>query len=115
MEFKLNIYEKGKIAKTYNATQYDIIFGTVEDFLRIVDIDSFADHKEVSDIDFIKMVTQMITSGMGEIKGIFLEVFEGLTEEDLRHAKVREMVAVLLDLLKYSMAEMLTMASTEKN
>ena len=39
MDLKLNIYEKRKIVKTYTAETYDLMFGTVEDLLNIIDID----------------------------------------------------------------------------
>ena len=40
MDLKLNIYEKRKIVKTYTAETYDLMFGTVEDLLNIIDIDN---------------------------------------------------------------------------
>ena len=40
MDLKLNIYEKRKIVKTYTAETYDLMFGTVEDLLDVIDIDN---------------------------------------------------------------------------
>ena len=33
MELKLNIYNKKNIEKTYSTDTYDLMFGTVEDFI----------------------------------------------------------------------------------
>ena len=38
MDLKLNIYEKRKVIKTYTAETYDLMFGTVEDLLDVMDI-----------------------------------------------------------------------------
>ena len=39
MELKLNIYNKKEIVKTYTAETYDLMFGTVEDLIDLINLD----------------------------------------------------------------------------
>ena len=103
MKFVLNIYEKKKIVKTYEAESYDLMFGTLEDFLKIIDEKMFSDN--VSNIDFAKMGLNVIKNCVGEIKPLLLDVFDGLTEEELRKTKASELIGVIYAIAKYSFAE----------
>ena len=103
MKFVLNIYEKKKIVKTYEAESYDLMFGTLEDFLNIVDEKIFSD--KVSNVDFAKIGLTVIKQCFGEVKPLLMDVFEGLTEEELRHTKTSELIAVIYAIAKYSFAE----------
>ena len=103
MKFVLNIYEKKQIVKTYEAKSYDLMFGTLEDFLKIIDEKMFAE--DVTNIDFAKFGLSMIKQCIGEVKPLLLDVFDGLTEEELRHTKTSELIAVVYAIAKYSFAE----------
>lgn len=91
MEIKLNIYKGKKIEKTYTATSYDLMYGTVEDFINIIDIDKIND--EIA-------VAGMIVKGFGQVKPLLMDVFEGLTEEELKNTKIKELVTVIIELGK---------------
>lgn len=112
MKFVLNIYEKKKVIKTYEADSYDLMFGTLEDFLNIVDENIFADN--ISNVDFAKMGLNVIKQCLGEIKPLLLDVFDGLTEEELRKTKTSELIGVIYAIGMYSFAEIRGMGS-EKN
>ena len=103
MKFVLNIYEKKKIVKTYEAESYDLMFGTLEDFLKIIDEKMFAEN--VTNIDFAKFGLSMIKQCIGEVKPLLLDVFDGLTEEELRRTKTSELIGVVYSIAKYSFAE----------
>ena len=46
---KLNIYGDNKeIVKTYETDSYDLMFGTVEDFVSIIDFDKVDDQTELA-------------------------------------------------------------------
>lgn len=91
MEIKLNIYKGKKIEKTYTATSYDLMYGTVEDFINIIDVDKIND--EIA-------VAGMIVKGFGQVKPLLMDVFEGLTEEELKNTKIKELVTVIIELGK---------------
>lgn len=103
MKFVLNIYEKKKVVKTYEADAYDLMFGTLEDFLNVIDEKMFT--ADISDFDFAKLAVLMVKNCLGEIKPLLFDVFDGLTEDELRHTKASELIAVVLNIAKYAFAE----------
>ncbi|MCI8518667.1 MAG: hypothetical protein HFJ51_00590 [Clostridia bacterium] len=103
MELKLNIYNKKEIKKTYINDTYDLMFGTVEDFLELVKIDEM---KTGSDSEIIMLVGKAIPRGMNTIKSLLKEVFEGITDDELKNTKVKEIINILVDIVKSSIVEM---------
>ena len=99
MNLKLNIYKKREIIKTYESDTYDLLFGTVEDFLGLIDLDKI---KTGSDAEIIKLVGQACIGGMDTIKSLLKDVFEDLTDEDLKNTRVSEIVKVLTQIIRYS-------------
>ena len=100
---KLNIYENKKIIKTYEADAYDLMFGTVEDLIEIVNLDQL---KSGDDVEIIKLVGKTVINGMDVIKPLVKDIFEGLTDEELRNVKVSEIASVLVDVIKFAIAQM---------
>lgn len=111
MDLKLNIYEKKKIVKTYTAETYDLMFGTVEDLIDLIDVDQL---KNGSDIEIIKLVGKIIVSGMGTIKPLLKDIFEGLTDEELKKTKVSEISTALVEIVKFSISQ-ITKGTNGKN
>ena len=112
MKFTLNIYEKKQIVKTYEADSYDLMFGTLEDFLSVIDEKIL--NENISDFDFAKIGVGIVKQSLGQIKPLLLYVFDGLTEEELRKTKAKELIGVILAIAKYSFAEINGIGS-EKN
>lgn len=102
MELKLNIYNKKEIVKTYTNDTYDLMFGTVEDFLELVNVD---DMKTGSDAEIVMLVGKAIPKGMGTIKTLLKDVFDGITDEELKNTKVKEIVKILVNIIKSSVFE----------
>lgn len=96
---KLNVYKNQKeIAKTIEVDNYDIMYGTVEDIFDILDgIENMNDGNEI---------VKVINANRGKLNDLLLDIFgaEGLTKEDLRMVKVKELVPVFIDLFKYVQA-----------
>lgn len=90
---KLNIYAENKmdIAKTYEANDYDLFLGTIEDFIQIVDIDKINDKTEVA---------KMVAKGYTKLKPIIFDVFPGLTEEEYRSVKLSELVQTTIQIAR---------------
>lgn len=99
----LNIYEKKKIAKTYEADSYDLLFGTVEDVANAVDLDSL---QTGSDVEIIQAVGKLVMNSMDTVKELLKDIFDGLTDEEIRKTKVEEIAVVLIDVVKYTFAKM---------
>ena len=106
---KLNIYgkENGKlvIEKTYSADTYTLMFGTMEDVVRLIDVEKLQ-NGDINSPDFIGAVAQILVGSMDVVKPIMFEVFDGLTDEELRKTKVSEIVPIFINIFKYSMNEM---------
>ena len=68
MELKLNIYKGKTIEKTYKAETFDIMFGTVEDLLNIIDLE-----KLNSDTEIAKLIIKVFPL----LKPLLKDVFEG--------------------------------------
>lgn len=103
MELKLNIYKKKEIEKTYTAETYDLMFGTVEDLINIIDLDKL---EKGTDAEIIKLVGSVVMKGMDIIKPLLKDIFEGLTDEELRKTKVSEIATALVEVVKFSITQM---------
>lgn len=91
---KLNIYKNQKeIEKTYEVDAYDIMYGTVEDVFEI--LDGMENMK--TDGEILKLIQQ----NRKKLNKLLQDIFEGLTDEELRHIKIKELVPLFLDLFKY--------------
>jgi len=108
---KLNIYEKKKIIKTYEIDAYDLMFGTVEDVANAIDIDSL---KTGSDVEIIKMVGKLVMTSMDTVKNLLKDIFDGLTDEEIKGTKVSEIATVLVDVVKFTIAQ-LNLGVNQKN
>lgn len=108
---KLNIYKGKKIEKTYEADTYDLMFGTVEDVAEAVNLDQL---KTGSDVEIITMIGKLVLSSMDTVKDLLKDIFEGITDEEIKRTKVKEIAAVLLDVVKFTIAQ-LNLGNNGKN
>lgn len=112
---KLNIYGKvdGKkaIVKTYEAETYDLMFGTVEDVADAVKLDEL---KTGTDVEIIKMVGNLVLHSMDTVKDLLKDVFEGITDEELKNTKIAEIAIVLVDIVKFTLIQ-LNLGNKAKN
>lgn len=91
MELKLNIYAENKIdiRKTHVAKSYDLMLGTVEDIMAIIDVDKMDNNVEL---------TKMIIKGYQQLKPFLFDIFAELTEDDLKYVKVKELIPLFMDI-----------------
>lgn len=99
---KLDVYkfdaETGRtsqteIEKTVTAETYDLMFGTVEDILGLLDA--------IGDTTDADAVLKAITVNWDKLCVLLLDVFPEMTRDDLKHVKVREVVPVIVELFKF--------------
>ena len=100
---KLTIYERKQPVKTYTAETYDLLFGTVEDIADAMNIDNL---KTGADVEIIQMAVSLIRNNMDLVKDLLKDIFDGLTDEEIRKAKVREIAGVLLEVVKFTIAQL---------
>lgn len=108
---KLNIYEKKKIVKTYEAYSYDLMFGTVEDVAEAINLDAL---KTGSDSEILQMAGKLVLNSLDTVKELMMDIFDGLTEEELKKTKISEMAVVLVDVVKFTVKQ-LSLGNNGKN
>ena len=111
MELKLNIYEKKNIVKTYTVETYDLMFGTVEDLLNVIDIDNIQAGDKT---ELVKAIAKILAHSLDVVKPFLKDVFEGLTDAELRNTKLKEIIDVIANIITYSI-EQITKGNNGKN
>lgn len=105
---KLNIFgkdENGKktIVKTYEVREYDLMFGTVEELAREIKLDELTD---INDEKILMTVGKLMITSMNVIKDLLTDMFDGITEDEIKHTTVKEIAAVLIDVVVYTITEL---------
>ena len=96
---KLNIYEKKKIVKTYETDAYDLPWGVVTDVTNAINLDNL---KNGTEEELYQAVgTLLITSG-GMVNEMMKDMFDGLTDEELRKASTPEIIECIIDVVIYT-------------
>ena len=99
---KLNIYEKKSIVKTYEADEYELMFGTVEDMIDAAKLDKI---ESGTDAEIVMAATNLVTTSMDTVKDLLKDVFDGLTDDEIRHTRVSEIVNVIVDVIRYAISQ----------
>lgn len=100
---KLNIYEKKKVVKTYTADSYDLMLGTLEDVSNAVKLDNM---KTGSKAEILSMAMNLVKDSYSTVIDLIKDVFDGITDEELRKTKVIEIVNVLADIVTYTVQQL---------
>ena len=103
MEIKLNIYDGNKIVKTYAANEVNLSFGVIEDILELIDVDKLT--ATTDDVALMKEVIKVIAGAFGQVKTILREMFPNVTEDELKHARMKDIALILIDTFKFAFAE----------
>lgn len=111
MEIKLPVYEKKQIVKTYTAEAYNVMFGTVEDLVGVIDFEKFTTGK---DADLIKGVAMAIPKAFGFIKPLLKDIFDGLTDDEIKHCRVTDIAKVIIAVVKFTTGQIVE-GSDSKN
>ena len=93
---KLNIYEtQSKVAKTYEVEAYDLMYGTVEDIFDIME--------SVGDVTDTEKLLAAVQKNRERLNELLLDIFadQGLTREELRRIKVKELIPLFVDLFTF--------------
>lgn len=105
---KLNIYDKNdktKVEKTLEAEGYELMLGTVEDFMDIIDIDKLGDQKELA---------KMVVMSYSQLKPLIMDIFPELQNDEYRRIKVSELVRLVVQ-IGTAVVENLDLVKSSKN
>lgn len=109
---EIKIWKNQKeVEKTLKCAEYDLMVGTLEDVLKLFkmgDVDS-----EIQKLDE-KTILQIIVKEFDKVIALLHEVFPEMTAEDHRKIKVRELVPFFMDLITYSVEQIMSI-KTRKN
>lgn len=102
MELRLNIYkvENGAkvIEKTYTANDYEIMFGTIEDIIDALELDKI--NGKLSNDALTNIVFKALGKGIPQISSFLQDIFPGLTKEELKKTKVKEIKNIILGVVQ---------------
>lgn len=112
MELKLNVYNKKEIEKTYTTNDYEVMYGTVEDLLDLLDLEALTNTADQDSL--ITALSRLLNSRQEVINPLLMDIFEGLTAEELRRVKAREVLEVIVGLAGFSLEQLRGLAFRRK-
>lgn len=112
MELKLNIYEHGKIVKTYTAKDFTLTTGICEDVLNLVDIDKLSGYmgdEQKLGIEIVKIVAKLFP----QFRPFLQDIFEGLTDAEFKQTSIKEVGQIIIQIVKYTVSELYNVGTTK--
>lgn len=107
MTLELNIYNGANIVKTYTTDTVDCSFGVVEDILNALNFESIKTGNKFE-------LAAMVIKCMDQLKPFLKEIFAGVTDEEIRKAKMSNIVDIFKNLYYFANVE-LGKVTDEKN
>ena len=109
MEIKLNIYNGNDIEKVYTAETIDFSFGVVEDVLDALDLENLKTGNRTE-------LAAVVIKCFNQLKPFLKDLFPGVTDEEIRRTRVKNIIDVFKGLYDYATKELgAATAGTEKN
>ncbi len=103
---KLNVYNKdGEIIKTVEGRNIDIKFGHIRSIMKLLNVDNIDDTYDL---------LNSVYSAWEKLTEILSECFPEMEEEDWENIRIKELIPELIQIIKDSFAEILTIPK-EKN
>ena len=118
MELKLNIYTDKKckeIEKTLRLNDFELSTGVCEDVLVLIQADKIDDLAAMSEESQAALLIDIITRNFEQFKDLLKNVFDDLTDEDLSKTKIKEMMTVVAQIIKFSFATLFSAFKTDKS
>lgn len=104
---KLNIYradDHNAIEKTYEAETFEIMYGTLEDFIEIIHIEDIKNRQQIA---------ANIIKAFRSLNPLLKEIFDGVTDDELRRTKLAELIPLFSDIFDVALENLQEI--TEKN
>lgn len=94
----LKIYDKKQIVKEYTVSELDLSFGLIED---IIDVLDFEHLQTASTME----LAAVLVKGKDQIRPLLMEMYD-VTEEEVRHTHVNNLIAIFKSLFAYISGEL---------
>ena len=99
MEFKLHIYEGRKVVKTYTTESIDLSLGVIYDVIDAFDFESMTSGNN-------KEMFKAIIKCKDQIAPFLMDIFDGLTAEEVRHTRTQNLIEVFRGMYNYAINEL---------
>lgn len=105
MKLELNVYKNNhEVEKTYTTDTYDIMYGVLEDLVAAFDPEIIEGKRSVKDLEDLQW-SGIVIKLLPQIKPLLRDIFEGLTDEEIRRTKVKELIPVFVNAFSYAFSE----------
>ena len=105
MELILNVYDdKNNVVKTVKGELIEVKFGVVRNLMKLVNID---------DIEKTDELLATVTKAWNQVIGVLNGCFPDMTEEDWDNVKLSEVMATIMNIMRFSFGMMLTIPKDE--
>lgn len=98
--------KQGDVIKNVTAHTFSIYYGTIADLMDVIDITDDTPSFEV---------LKKVTGAWGQVTKILGEIFPDMTKEDWKYVRFNDLVPVVLQVIKYTFAEIMGIPSNGKN
>lgn len=106
MEIKLKVYnENGDVEKECVASSVDIMFGTIRNLMKLFKVD---------ELENTAQILKVVGGAWNDVTKILSECFPDITDEDWDNVKLKELVPVIIAILKDSFAEIMMIPKDPK-
>ena len=103
----LNVYDRsGNVVKTCEAGTAELEFGTIRSIMELLNIESVQDTSEL---------LKTVYNAWDDLTMILNRCFPDMEYEDWEHVRLKELIPLTVEILRYSFSEILTIPGDEKN
>jgi hypothetical protein len=105
MELKITVYDKDdKVVKECTAQTIDIKFGQVAALMELMDVENVNDSVEL---------LRIVHKAWKQVIAILSKVFPDMNDDDWENVSMKELLPVVVTILKSSFSEMLTIQKSK--
>lgn len=119
MNIELHIWKNQReIEKTYKIDSYDLMWGTIEDLVETINLDELAsklNSNENNNFDLVGLVANILSGSRHLINDTLKDVFEGLTDEEIKKVKMSNLIQVATQLISSSLNTLGGLGNSSKN
>lgn len=108
MELILKIYDKTgkKVEKEVKGETYEIMFGTIQEIMSLLEITEYTDSWTL---------LKKVSGVYNELTNVLDGVFPGVSADEWKRVRLKELIGLLLEIFKVTFTELLTIPSDQKN
>lgn len=100
MKFTVNVYDKsGNVVKVAEASPVDLEFGAIRAIMELLNVDS---------IENTAKLMRTVYDAWDQFVDVLGLCFPSMEYDDWNHVKLKELIPTVMDILKYTFAEILT-------